>query len=322
MFASKNSRPILTHQAHSIFSPSVQKPLSEIKDGVPAERVKGAAIAATALTLLASKGVVASSAVGLSAAYVSVSKGVAGDFARTVGGITWDATETASKLADQLGIIPKFGEVDKTVVNKYDQKKPLMVGSDVDEEGELASIEAEYDDDLARVLKEAESVISEADAAIAKAEADQKEKVKQAIEEELRKITENAKMQEEERIAKEAKLMAENEVKSSTTKLDTGGILAKEDSGDIVFEALGSAAMEAIKEFQHDIEKADEEKDSGDVDFQALGSAAREAVEAFELDIEKADEEKYSGDADLRALGSAAREAVEAFERDAFRVRE
>jgi len=183
---------------------NVIKPLSEIQDGVPSERIKGAAIAATALTLLASKGVLASSAVGLSAAYLSISKSIAGDFLRTVGGITWDATETASKLADQLGVIPNFGEVNRTVVNKYKQKKPIIVGSEVDE-GELAFIEAEDDDDLARILKEAECVIGEADAAIAKVEADQKEKVKQSIEEELKTIAENAEIKEQEKIADIAK---------------------------------------------------------------------------------------------------------------------
>lgn len=189
---------------------NVFKPLSEIKDGVPAERIKGAAIAATALTFLASKGVIASSAVGLSAAYISISKSVAGDFLRTIGGVTWDATETTSKLVDQIGIIPRFGEVDKTVVNKYKRSKPIITGSEVDE-GELAFIEAEGDDDLSRVLKEAESVIGEADAAIAKAETEQKEKVKRSIEEELRKIAEEALIKEQGEVVDETIYRTEEE---------------------------------------------------------------------------------------------------------------
>mmetsp|Transcript_107390 Transcript_107390/g.219093 ORF Transcript_107390/g.219093 Transcript_107390/m.219093 type:complete len:731 (-) Transcript_107390:4665-6857(-) len=232
----------------------VIKPLSEIQDGVPAERIKGAAIAATALTLLASKGVLASSAVGLSAAYVSISKSVAGDVLRTVGGITWDVTETATKLADQFGLNPvgNFGEVDRTVVNKYryryrqpkqqptaatsslpntNQTNGVAPGSDVVDEAELAFIEAEDDDDLARVLREAESVIGEADAAIAKAEADQKksniekEEAKLAAKEEVAAAAaaaatreaeeeDKARITEEERIVEEAKqLKAEEEEK-------------------------------------------------------------------------------------------------------------
>jgi len=156
------------------------KPLSEIKEGVSADRIKGAAIAATALTLMASKGVVASSAVGLSAAYLSISKTVAGDVMRTVGGITWDVTESATKIAEQMGMglkTPKFGVVDKTVVNNYKGRKPSTTKSGTDriDEVELAYIEAEDDEDLARVLRVAESVISEADAAIAKAEQQAKE---------------------------------------------------------------------------------------------------------------------------------------------------
>jgi len=191
---------------------NVIKPLGKIQDGVPVERIKGAAIAATAIALLATKGVVASGAIGLSAAYISMSKSVAGDFLRSVGGMTWDATTSASKLTDKLSIMPTFGEVDRKVVNKY-RRRPTVGGSDVDE-GELAFIEAGDDDDLARVLKEAESVIGEADASIAKAEADkQKEKVKQSIEEELKKIAEDAESKEQERLVGEAKLEAQEEAK-------------------------------------------------------------------------------------------------------------
>ena len=186
--------------------------MGKIQDGVPVERIKGAAIAATAIALLATKGVVASGAIGLSAAYISMSKGVAGDFLRSVGGMTWDATTSASKLTDKISIMPTFGEVDRKVVNKY-RRRPTVGGSDVDE-GELAFIEAEDDDDLARVLKEAESVIGEADASIAKAEADKrKEKVKQSIEEELKKIAEDAERKEQERLVGEAKLEAQEEAK-------------------------------------------------------------------------------------------------------------
>ena len=97
-----------------------------------------------------SKGVVASGAVGLSAAYLSVSKSVVGDFLRQVGEATWDATGAASKVVGQVGSLPtptfsapKFGEVDKTVGNKY--KRPKAT-NEVDE-GELAVIEAEDDED-------------------------------------------------------------------------------------------------------------------------------------------------------------------------------
>jgi hypothetical protein len=307
------------------FSTSTQKPLSEIQDGVPAERIKGAAIAATALTFLASKGVVASGAIGLSAAYVSISKGVAGDFLRTVGKITWDATETASKLADQLGVIPTFGEVDKTVVNKYKQRKPNLVGPDVDE-GELAFIEAQDDEDLARVLKEADSVISEADAAIAKAEADQEEKVKQSINEELKKIAEEAEITEEKRIAEgeisdtDTKSEDEEEEKSgnaaddeilfdddqflAAVELAQEGIEGKivgvddiipDNSAKAEWDAAGELANELRQEIDGSAEAIgvvddDDDDDFGDIDFEALGKAAREAVEAFEIDVEKADE--------------------------------
>jgi len=235
-----------------------------------------------------SKGVVASGAAGLGAAYVSISKGAPGDFLRTVGGMTWDATEKASKVADRLGVLPKFGQVDRTVVNKYKTRKP-------------ATTEAEDDDDLAKVLKEAESVIGEADAAIAKAEADQKEKVKQSIEEELQKITEKNEIQKKDKVedetlfdddqfmdaielaqeGMEGKIVGVDDIISdSSTKADwdAAGVLAKELGQD----------MDGTSETDSTAEEEDYEFE--DVDLEALGRAAREAVEAFEIDVEQAEE--------------------------------
>jgi len=285
---------------------NVIKPLSEIQDGVPAERIKGAAIAATALTLLASKGVIASSAVGLSAAYISISRSVAGDLLRTVGGITWDVTETASKLADQIGIIPAFGEVNKTVVNKYKRRKPVLVASDVDE-GELAFIEAEDDDDLARVLEEAESVIGEADAAIAKAETDQKEKVKQSIEEELKKITEKAAIKEQERIAVELKLIAKKEEKARVVEEDRIAGEAKlkaeeEENARIIEEKIivEETKLKAEEEEKTRIAEEDriieEAKLKVEEEEKARISEEERIVEEIKLKAEKEEKEKETDD--------------------------
>ena len=186
-----------------------------MQKGVSAERIKGAALAGTVLGLLVSKGVLASGAVGLSAAYVAISKSVAGDVLRTVGGITWDVTETATKLADKFST---NGVVDKTIL-KSKREKSLADESDVVEAAEKAYIDSE--DDLARVLKEAEEVIGEADAAIAIAEAEvlkEKQSSTTAVEEEEeggKNVAEDAeeltRIEEEERIAEEARVVAEVE---------------------------------------------------------------------------------------------------------------
>jgi len=193
----------------------VVKPLIKIQKGVPAERIKGAALAGTVLGLLASKGVVVSGAVGLSAAYVAISKSVAGDVLRTVGGISWDVTDTATKLVDKFSTNGNVKALSKGVVKKtilkYKREKYLANGYGFDEAEETAF--AESDDDLARVLKQAEAVIAEADAAIARVEADQKIKEKQSSktsidEEEIfaeeAQIAQAEVMEEEKRIAEEA----------------------------------------------------------------------------------------------------------------------
>ena len=69
----------------------MQSPLTELQPGVPADTIKGAALAAVVVAFLASKGIVVTSAAGLSAAYMAISQGVVGDIARTIGGIAWEA---------------------------------------------------------------------------------------------------------------------------------------------------------------------------------------------------------------------------------------
>eukprot|EP00533_Pseudo-nitzschia_delicatissima_P011524 CAMPEP_0197283624 /NCGR_PEP_ID=MMETSP1432-20130617/25026_1 /TAXON_ID=44447 /ORGANISM="Pseudo-nitzschia delicatissima, Strain UNC1205" /LENGTH=700 /DNA_ID=CAMNT_0042750617 /DNA_START=107 /DNA_END=2210 /DNA_ORIENTATION=- len=282
----------------------VIKPLTEIQDGVPAERIKGAAIAATALTFLASKGVVASGAIGLGAAYLSISKTIAGDFLRTVGGVTWDATETASKLADQFGVLPTFGDVDKTVLNKYKGSKPPAVKSDVDE-GELAFIEAE-DDDLARVLREAESVIGEADAAIAKAEADQKEKVKQSIEEELKQITSTTEVEEETEIAEvaeeeeEEELEAEEEIdEDEVDEEDEEELEAEEEEEEIDEDEVDEEEAEDLE-----AEEEKEEIDEDEVDEE------EEELEAEE-EVDDEDDDTLFDDDQFMAAVELAQEGIE-----------
>merc|ERR1712238_505793 len=114
-----------------------------------------------------------------------------------VGGISWDVTDTATKLVDKFsknGNVKALSEgVVKKTILKYKREKSLANGYDFDEAEETAF--AESDDDLVRVLKQAEAVIAEADAAIARVEADQKIKRKQSF---------KTSIDEEERIAEEA----------------------------------------------------------------------------------------------------------------------
>ena len=301
--------------------------MSEIQEGVPEERIKGAALAATVLTLFVSKGVVASGAVGLSAAYLSISKSVAGDVLRQVGEVTWDATETASKLVEQLGVFPAFGEVDKTVVNKYKRRKPVTK-SDVDK-GELAFIEAEDDDDLARVLKEAESVIGEADSAIAKAEADQKEKIEHSIEAELKQISDMAEIEEQVEVMGEAEEVVEDEaLEESKEEVDEYEEGELEEDDDVLFD--DDQFMAAVELAQEGIEGkivgVDEiiTDNSVKAEWDAAGELANELRQDIDSssqdDVDKEEDDDFDDidlefeDIDVEALGRAAREAVDTLE--------
>jgi SAP domain len=147
---------------------------------VPSDRIKGAAITGAVVGLLASKGIFVSSAAGLSAAYLAISKGVAGDVLRTVGGIAWDVTDTAVRLLsivannDKLKMLPR-GLAQKTLqaLQNSQLSAQYLEQATADttdmEAAERAYLESQ--EDLARVLEEAEAVINEADLAIAKAQA-------------------------------------------------------------------------------------------------------------------------------------------------------
>ena len=157
---------------------SPQKPLVDIQKGVGPDRIKGAALTGAVLGLLASKGIVVSSAASLSAAYLAISRGVAGDVVRTVGGIAWDVTDAAARLLsivannEKLSLLPK-GLAQKTVEalkSTQESARDLqMADSDDTVEAEQAFLDSQ--EDLTRVLEEAEAVIEEADEAIATAQA-------------------------------------------------------------------------------------------------------------------------------------------------------
>lgn len=331
----------------------ILKPMVQIQDGVSPDRIKGAAIAAAAVTFLATKGVVASGAVGLSAAYLSISKSMAGDVLRTVGGITSEATESASKLTKQLGfdlnpkLASKFGEVDKTVVNKYKRRpyvpSPKPPTTAAPDDIELAYIEAEDDEDLARVLKEAEDVISEADAAIAKAEAEQREKEKTEKHEEV--VPHEEEEVEEDDVEVVAEVEEDNDKEIVTETNDE-----EDEDEEVVAEDELWESEEDESEEEND-EEDDDEVFFDDDEFMAAVELAQEGLEgkivgvdeiitdnsakaewdaagilASELrqdsdatvstpELEEDDDDDFDfEEIDLEALGRAARLAVEAFE--------
>jgi hypothetical protein len=159
----------------------------ELQKGVPADKVKGAALLGAALALLATKGVVISSAAGASAAYAALQQGTFGDVFRTVGGATWDATEAATQLARQATVDKRVTGMTKELaatvagavavagaVDRYngaeDEVTKSRQGSDMEEIEAADQTLEESSEDLARILEEAEAAIGQADVAMALAD--------------------------------------------------------------------------------------------------------------------------------------------------------
>lgn len=149
------------------------------------------------LGFLAGNGIILSGMAGLGAAYLAISKGVTGDVFRTVGGIAWDIADTAARLVDKLASDERFNIMTKDLTEKallafqsaqnsaqyleYKRSSETAEASDIDQ-AEKAFLESQTE--LARVLREAEAVIDEADEAIAKAQVEQKLNNKVTVKEE------------------------------------------------------------------------------------------------------------------------------------------
>eukprot|EP00980_Cylindrotheca_fusiformis_P000851 scaffold221_cov120-Cylindrotheca_fusiformis.AAC.12 len=155
--------------------------LPELQKGVPRESINGAALLTAVLALLATKGVVISSAAGAGAAYVALQQGALGDAFRTFGSATWDATEAAVQLiravtADER-VTGMTKELAASVAGSLERKRDRegdvaksFHGSDAGEPEVVDQTFEELPDDLARILEEAEAAIGQADAAMALAD--------------------------------------------------------------------------------------------------------------------------------------------------------
>lgn len=167
----------------SIVSPILE---NEIRRGVPAETIKGAALAGASLALLASKGIVMTSVSALSAAYVAINKGTAGDVFRTVGDIAWDVSDSTAKLIrmattkdasvkDELSV-KLAAKVRRAILSsEYRDVPPTLKSRRVADDASSQEVKAASEppmgpqEELAKVLFEAENAIDAADAAIAEA---------------------------------------------------------------------------------------------------------------------------------------------------------
>merc|ERR1712238_543391 len=190
-----------------------------------------------------------------------------------VGGISWDVTDTATKLVDKFsknGNVKALSEgVVKKTILKYKREKSLANGYDFDEAEETAF--AESDDDLVRVLKQAEAVIAEADAAIARVEADQKIKRKQSF---------KTSIDEEERIAEEAN---RNELIAQAKAIEQEKRIAEEANRNELI-----AQAEAIEQEKRIAQMAEEEE-------MAKIAEKKEIIKEVEQKVEEEEKTRIEG---------------------------
>lgn len=279
--------------------------MTDIQKGVPSERIKGAALTGAALGFVAGNSIIASGAIGLSAAYLAISKGVAGDVFRTVGGIAWDVTDTTARLANILVFNEKFNVLTKDLTEKaisafQDAQKSAQKLEDRRATAEIDDAEleeAEQDflnsrEDLTKALEEAEAIIDQAGDTISQAEQSMKEKVEDMREKVGDMQSDDEEDNYDDGLDVEDFLAA---VELSQEGLE-GKIVGLEDviadtNAKAEWDAAGTRARELGQDDSDDDDITDDDDFEG-IDLVALGRAAREAVESFENKMNEQEEEK------------------------------
>jgi hypothetical protein len=235
--------------------------VKEVQSGVPADTIKGAALAGAALAFIASHGVLVTSAAGLTAAYIAISQGVAGDVLRTVGGITWDVTEAAANLYKMATSNEKIAGMSKELADRVivavetrQDRAATLQQTEIESNGDSQEVEEateaymESQEELTRVLLEAESAIDAADAAIARANEtlgtdEFPEEQDEKAEEESRLLAqEQARLADDEKVEEESRLLAQEQARLAEVEK------AEEESRLLAQEQARLAEVEKVEE--------------------------------------------------------------------------
>jgi len=181
LIAKLEERKDETFEKFADFVKTIEFKKPEMQEGVPEESIKGAALLTAGLALLSTKGVVISSAAGISAVFATMQKGQVGDVFRSFGSVTWDATEAATQLvraatADErvTGLSKELASKVTGAIDKYQSEQMATKNSvDMSRRDESAVAEEILEDSpelVAQFLEEVEAVIDQADAAMALAD--------------------------------------------------------------------------------------------------------------------------------------------------------
>lgn len=326
---------------------------NEIRAGVSAETIKGAALAGASLALLASQGVVVTSASALSAAYVAINKGVAGDVFRTVGDIAWEVSDSATKLVRMAA--SKDDGLKGELSGELAAKVRSVILSNTSVGSSTTSMDLVSDEattqELQEVLMEAETAIGAADAAIAKANEtltsddaeDEEAMAQEAKEAEDLAMKLAAEVEAQRKLEEVDQALSADESDDDDDEWLSAVALAQEGlDGKIVglddaiadedakadWDAAGELAEELRQGTTSDEGSIDEDDDNFDelMDLESIAEAARQAVEMFESEMDVTDLEtddttdsdleaavELFPDGDLAAIVEAAREAVDSF---------
>ena len=171
----------LTHQA-PIFS-------GKIQPNVSTDAIKGAALVGAALPILAgAKGAGLSLAAlsALSSSYLAVTRGYGGDAARIVGELAWKSTSTL----ESVGNVTKF-LLSAAVNNAKEMSREQMLEAFAKGDSVAA---AKLDEDVQKVLAEAEEAVAAAELAAGK---QPQPNLSDSVEDERRRAEKEAKLEDE-----------------------------------------------------------------------------------------------------------------------------
>jgi len=139
----------------------------EVVRGVPPDIFKGALVSGAGLSVLAGKGVLLAGVTGIGLAYVATTAGPAGDSARVVGKATWSSTQNLLQLNKKYEVGKKIKMFLQSVltasraIGKSERLKSFtdkLINAELQEELDPSTVK--IDDEVKRLVKEAEDTIT------------------------------------------------------------------------------------------------------------------------------------------------------------------
>jgi hypothetical protein len=277
-----------------------------VQKNVPSDAIRGAALTAATLSLLASKSLVFSGVAGLGAAYVAISPGTVGDSLRVVGSGAWGTAEYVSQFLVSSNVLGSVAKVLLTTAMEAIRQVVVSIEQASSSYSNMTSQLAELDklhSDVEQVLIQAEEAMRTAEAAMEEATVIQDEAtmsenefedIKKSVDDELKVLEQNIEVVQDKIVENTS---VADELEDADDMQDSLGVITAADLkgvGDIISEDdlqqrtdlfldEMPVGMEGDDEIGTDVTQSESEPEKTGDDVQGVVTQ----VEAADVEIEE-----------------------------------